>query len=99
MHQNVKDQPTYSRMMASLVDQVKKAVDEKGESVNDRLEAYIEEIGEHRKKIEGLQKELNAKMAELEQEDKRHITSDDIHTGFDYSNVRVAGRGRTLKVC
>lgn len=87
MHQNVKEQPTYSRMMASLVDQVKKAVDEKGAAVTDRLESYIEEVVEHRKKVEGLQKELFVKLDELEKEDKRHITSDDIHTGFDYSNV------------
>ncbi|KAF2104601.1 Hsp90 co-chaperone Cdc37 [Rhizodiscina lignyota] len=88
VHQNVKEQPTYSRMMASLVDQVKKAVDEKGADVTDRLEAYIAEVIEHKEKVEGLQKELHAKLAELEKEDKRHITSDDIHTGFDYSNVQ-----------
>lgn len=85
VHQNVKEQPTYSKMMASLVDQVKKAVDEKKPA--DRLDAYIEETGEHKKKIQGLQIELEAKLLELEKEDKRHITSDDIHTGFDYSNV------------
>jgi cell division cycle protein 37 len=92
VHQNVRDQPTYSKMMASLVDQVKKAVDDKGAAVTDRLDAYIAEIGEHRKKVEGLQKQLMVKLGELEKEDKRHITSEDIHTGFDYSNVSMKRR-------
>lgn len=86
VHENVKEQPTYSEMMASLVDQVKKAVEER--KPTNRLEGYMEEIGDHRKKIQGLQGELNGKLADLEKEEKRFITSDDIHTGFDYSNVQ-----------
>lgn len=82
---HVEERPTYSKMMAALVDQVKKAVDEaKG---GDRYEGYIREVEGHRAKVEGLQKELLAKLAELEKEEKRHITSDDIHTGFDVSHV------------
>jgi cell division cycle protein 37 len=73
-------------MMASLVDQVKKEVDDS--KADDRYEGYIKGIGEHRSKVEGLQGELHIKLAELEKEESRHITSDDIHTGFDYSNVR-----------
>jgi len=73
-------------MMASLIDQVKKEVDET--KTEDRYEGYIDGIGGHRSKVEGLQKELHVKLDELEKEDRKHITSDDIHTGFDYSNVR-----------
>ncbi|KAJ9645750.1 hsp90 co-chaperone Cdc37 [Coniosporium tulheliwenetii] len=85
VHQHIDEKPTYSRMMAALVDQVKKAVDEKKEG--DRYEGYIREVELHRKKVEGLQKELLAKLAELEKEEKRHITSDDIHEGFNVSHV------------
>ncbi|KAF2197984.1 Hsp90 co-chaperone Cdc37 [Delitschia confertaspora ATCC 74209] len=85
VHEHIKDKPTYSKMMAALVDQVKKEVDES--KAENRLDKFIEEIGSHRSRVEGLQKELLAKLAELEKEEKRHITSDDIHTGFDYSNV------------
>lgn len=85
VHQNVQEQPTYSKMMASLVDQVKKEVDEKNAA--DRYESYIQGIGGHRSKVEGLQKELHVKLGELEKEEKRHITSDDLHEGFNYSNV------------
>lgn len=87
MHQNVQEQPTYSRMMAALVDQVKKTVDES--KAEDRYEAYIKEVEEHRARVQDLQKQLLAKLAELEKEEKKHITSEDIHTGFDVSHVGV----------
>ncbi|KIW00529.1 uncharacterized protein PV09_07887 [Verruconis gallopava] len=87
VHQNVKEQPVYSKMMATLVDQVKKEVVEPNKDGDD-FEAYIRGITEHRTKIEGLQRDLNTKLAELEAEEKRYITSDDIHTGFDYSSIR-----------
>jgi cell division cycle protein 37 len=85
VYKNVEDQPTFSKMMASLVDQVKKEVD--GNNSDNRYDAYILEIGKHRTQIEDLQNQLVKKLDELEKEAKRHITSDDIHTGFDYSNV------------
>jgi len=85
VHQNVKDQPTYSRMMAALVDQVKSEVDKA--KPDDRYNAFINEVGSHRSKVQGLQEELLKKLAELEREEKRHITSDDIHDGFNSSHV------------
>jgi cell division cycle protein 37 len=85
VHQNVKEQPTYSRMMAALVDQVKKEVDES--KAEDRFEGYITGITGHKTKVEGLQGELLTKMAELEKEESKHITSESIHEGFSFSNV------------
>jgi cell division cycle protein 37 len=73
-------------MMASLVDQVRREVGDQGKS-GDEFELYVKGITGHRTKIEGLQQELNAKLVELEAEEKRYITSDDLHEGFDYSNV------------
>jgi cell division cycle protein 37 len=84
VHQNT-EQPAYSKMMAALVDQVKQEVDKS--KAENRLEAFITEIYGHKSKVDGLQKELLEKLAELEKEEKRHITSDDIHTGFDVSHV------------
>ena len=86
VHAHIKDKPSYPQMMASLVDQVKQEVDKKASE--DRLEGFIQGLAEHKARVEGLQKQLLGKLAELEKEDKRHITSDDIHTGFDYSNVK-----------
>lgn len=87
VHANVKEDVSYSKMMAGLVDQVKKDVDEGKLQGLGRLEAFISGIQTHKAKVEGLQKDLLKKLDELEKEDQRHITSDDIHTGFDYSSV------------
>ncbi|KAF2715447.1 Hsp90 co-chaperone-like protein Cdc37 [Pleomassaria siparia CBS 279.74] len=89
VHAHIKDKPSYPQMMASLVDQVKKEVDE-DKSTSTRLEKFITGLKSHKARVDGLQQELYAKLAELEKEDKKHITSDDIHTGFDYSNVKKA---------
>lgn len=93
VHHNVKEQPTYSRMMATLVDQVKKEVDES--KVENRFEGYITGITGHKKKVEGLQVELLAKLAELEKEEGKHITSESIHEGFSFSNVRLLNQKAT----
>jgi len=87
VHANVKEDLSYSKMMAGLVDQVRNDVEEGKMKGLSRLEGFINGIQGHRTKVEGLQKDLLKKLDELEAEEKRHITSDDIHTGFDYSNV------------
>lgn len=87
VHEHIKEKPSYPQMMASLVDTVKKEMDEKKVEGN-RLDAFIGGLAEHKARVDGLQKELLAKLAELEAEDKRHITSDDIHDGFNFSNVK-----------
>ena len=79
------DQPRYSQMMGSLMDQVKKEVDES--KTEDWYHGYLKGIEGHRKKVIGLQKELVAKLNELEKEEGRKITSDSIHTGFNTSIV------------
>ncbi|KAF2251741.1 hypothetical protein BU26DRAFT_602257 [Trematosphaeria pertusa] len=87
VHEHIKEKPTYPQMMASLVDQVKKEVDEKKGEGN-RLDQFIAGLESHRARVQSLQKELLAKLDELEKEEKRHITSDDIHEGFNYSSVQ-----------
>jgi cell division cycle protein 37 len=77
--------PTYSKMMAMLVDHVKKDVDES--KVEHNMEAYIKGVEAEKIKVEALQQELLTKVAELEKEDKKHITSDDLHDGFNTSHV------------
>lgn len=80
-----KEQPKYSQMMSSLVDQVKKEIEEtKPDNV---YQAYITGVEGHKKKVMGLQQELLDKLAQLEKEEKSKITSDDIHTGFDSSFI------------
>lgn len=85
VHTQTAEQPRYSQMMASLVDQVKKEVDES--KTGNWHKAYVKGIEGHKKKIAELQKALHQKLAELEKEESRKITSDSIHTGFNVSSV------------
>lgn len=78
------EQPRYSQMMASLVDQVKSDV---GEQPEDWYRSYVKGIEGHQTKVQDLQKELLGKLSELEKEEGRKITSESIHTGFDKSSV------------
>ncbi|KAH8805671.1 putative Hsp90 co-chaperone Cdc37, partial [Xylogone sp. PMI_703] len=85
VHTQEKELPSYSKMMASLVDQVKAKVDE--DKSPNRFESYVKEVEAHRAKVEDLQKQLQEQLAQLELEERRKITSEDIHTGFDSSII------------
>lgn len=87
VHEHIKDKPTYPQMMASLVDAVKKDIDDQ-KSDEPRYTLFISGLEKEKARIADLQRQLFAKLAELDKEDKKHITSDDLHEGFSYSNVR-----------
>ncbi|KAK1756053.1 Cdc37 N terminal kinase binding-domain-containing protein [Echria macrotheca] len=87
VHNAEEQLPTYTKMMATLLDQVNKAIDEKKVEQNKRYAAMIDEIGEHLKKVTDLQADLLKKLDELEREERRKITSESIHTGFDSSYI------------
>jgi cell division cycle protein 37 len=78
---------TYSKMMGSLIDQVKTQVE--NAKPEKPLEAFIDGVTEHKDKVDGLQVELHKKLDELEKEERKHITSNDIRPGFDYSKVCI----------
>ncbi|KAL4788304.1 Cdc37 N terminal kinase binding-domain-containing protein [Aspergillus varians] len=85
VHTQEQEQPRYSQMMSALVDQVKKEIEE---SKSDNLfQAYVKGVEGHKSKVQGLQKELLARLAQLEKEESSKITSESIHTGFDTSHV------------
>lgn len=79
-------QPRYSKMMGSLVDQVKKDVDEKRSS--ERYRDYVDGVRGHLTKVQSLQQELLVKLASLEKEESSKITSESIHDGFNTSHVQ-----------
>lgn len=79
--------PSYSKMMATLLDQVNQAMEEKKITQEERYGAMVAEIEDHLSKVTGLQKDLFKKLAELEKEEASKITSESIHTGFDSSHV------------
>jgi cell division cycle protein 37 len=88
VHTQEKELPSYSKMVASLVDQVKAKVDE--DKPDNRYEAYVAEVKAHQAKIEDLQRQLLEQLNKLEREEGRKITSESIHTGFDSSFVSKA---------
>ncbi|RDW59772.1 putative Hsp90 co-chaperone Cdc37 [Coleophoma cylindrospora] len=85
VHSQESELPTYSKMMAVLIDQVKTKVDE--DKPENKYEAYVAEVKEHAAKIEGLQLKLDEELKKLEAEEGRKITSEGLHTGFDSSHV------------
>ncbi|KAF1931974.1 uncharacterized protein M421DRAFT_417701 [Didymella exigua CBS 183.55] len=87
VHEHIKDKPTYPQMMASMVDIVKKEIDASN-STDSRYEQFISGLQKEKGRVEDLQKQLLAKLAELEKEEKRHITSEDMKEGFSYSAVK-----------
>lgn len=93
-----KDEPVkFSQLMGSLVDQVKKEVEDS--KTEDWYHGYIKGVEGHKKKVTGLQKELQSKLAELEKEEGRKITSENIKDGFNSSFVsKDTGKGKTVEV-
>ncbi|CCC08358.1 hypothetical protein SMACR_01906 [Sordaria macrospora] len=87
VHNAEEQLPTYTKMMATLLDQVNKALEEKKVEQDKRYEATIAEVEEHLKKVTNLQGELLEKLDELEKIEKSKITSESIHTGFDSTHI------------
>lgn len=87
VHSAEENPPSYTKMMATLLDQVNKAIDEKKVEQDKRYPAMMEEIEDHLKQVTNLQSELLAKLAELEKIEHSKITSENIHTGFDSSHI------------
>ncbi|PBP26684.1 Hsp90 co-chaperone Cdc37 [Diplocarpon rosae] len=90
VHTQEKELPSFSKMMAALVDQVKAKVDEDKPADSDRFEAYVTEITAHKSKVEELQKKLLVELNKLEIEEGRKITSEGLHDGFNSSHVAKA---------
>lgn len=85
VHTHEKEQPKYSQIMSALVDQVKREI---GEPKSEELfGAYITGVQAHNDKVQGLQKELLQRLAQLEKQEGSKITSENLHTGFDTSHV------------
>lgn len=78
---NAKDQPTYDAMILSLLLQIYDNVkalpqDEQEKAILDGMEKHIAQLAEHTRE---LKVDLEAEV----KEQKKHITSDDIHEGWE----------------
>ena len=87
IHEGQEKLPTFTKMMMTLLDQVNEVLDEKKLEKLERYHGMVEEIQKHLDKVTNLQADLHKKLAELEKEEGRKITSESIHTGFDSSHV------------
>lgn len=90
IHESSEPLPTYSKMMATLADQVKAKVEE--DKSENKFEAYVKEVKAHWTKVNELQTKLKARLSELEKEEKKKITSETYKTGFDSSYVSKADK-------
>ncbi|KAK9341368.1 Cdc37 Hsp90 binding domain-containing protein [Lipomyces starkeyi] len=85
---NPRNGPSYADMMKSLVDQVEhEASQSKGASY---CQALITIFEVHYKKLSEMQDICVQKLTDLQNEETKHITSDDIHIGFDSTRVSKA---------
>lgn len=78
---NAKDQPTYDAMILSLLLQIYDTVkvlprDEQEKAILDGIKAHIAQLSGHTRSLEA---DLDAEL----KEQKKHITSDDIHEGWE----------------
>ena len=73
--------PSYTQMLQSLFEEIRKAV----AMEDDKKEAYIKELGSHRKKIGDEIAKNMVELAKLEKEEKSKITSEGLHEGFSSS--------------
>lgn len=77
--------PTYAQMMASLVDSIKREIDQ--EMPDNRVKAFLDKLREHKVKLTEVYNQSGKRLAELEKEDNAKITSDHLHDGFSAGHV------------
>ena len=83
--------PGYAAMMASLVDTIKKEIDDQGNATAEgRWDTFIDKLKEHRSKLAQQTTDTGKKLEALEQEENAKITSDDVHEGFSVGHVNKA---------
>jgi len=82
--------PTYSKIMATILDEANKKLDQRRIEKDQRYEGLVDELSVHLEKIQSLQTNLVKKLEGLERQDSTKITSESYHIGFDSSSVTKA---------
>lgn len=75
--------PSYDEMMLSLLLQLGESIKKDKIDEADRVPKAVKFLQENRQAMVDRSAEAKKEIAELEEEQKKHITSDDIRTGFD----------------
>lgn len=79
------DSPTYNEMVEDLFTQIEG--DLKKENLDVTGSNIRKKVIEHRQKIENVLKQIDPKLEEFNKEKVQHITSDDIHDGWNTSFI------------
>lgn len=79
------DSPTYNEMVEDLFTQIE--TDLKKENADVSGTNIRKKVEEHREKIEAVLAQIDPKLKEFDQEKYSHITSDDIHDGWNTSFI------------
>lgn len=79
------DSPTYNEMVEDLFTQIEN--DLKKENLDVNGSNIKKKVIEHRQKIENVLKQIDPKLEEFNKEKIQHITSDDIHDGWNTSFI------------
>ncbi|ODQ78712.1 hypothetical protein BABINDRAFT_8956 [Babjeviella inositovora NRRL Y-12698] len=77
------DTPTYNEMIEDLFTQIGEDMTKDGEQLN--AETLRRRVVAHRERIGGVMEEQEKKLAQLIEEKSYHISSADMHTGFEKS--------------
>ncbi|BGP16258.1 hypothetical protein JCM10213_007701 [Rhodosporidiobolus nylandii] len=86
------EQPSEDHMIVSLLSQVvagvQKKEEEKGKPAGeDRTDALVQELEWHRKRLANRQEEIKKERAEIERDQAKYITSDDLKLGWDSKTI------------
>jgi cell division cycle protein 37 len=77
------EQHNYTEMLENLMEQVRDGV----KDAEDKEKATLQKIKEHRQKLDDVLKDQFKQLEELREERSKHILSEDIHTGFDSTQI------------
>ncbi|GAA5887787.1 hypothetical protein JCM5296_001766 [Sporobolomyces johnsonii] len=87
------EQPSEDHMIVSLLSQVVKGVQtkeqEQGKTGDDagRTDRLVKELEWHKKRLLDRQEEIQKERVEIEKEQKKYITSEDLHMGWDSKTI------------
>jgi cell division cycle protein 37 len=81
------EQPSQDHMILALLTQVCNAVENDGKGEENKSERLAKELETHIERLVQRQAEIVKEKAEVEKEQKKYITSDDLHMGFESKTV------------
>lgn len=81
------EQPSQDHMILTLLIQVVNAVEKTGAGEEGRGERLVKELEVHEKRLVQRQADVEKERIQEEKEQRKHITSDDLHTGFESKTV------------